>query len=1559
MAKIYGSAGDETLIAPNAMPVNDELHGLLGTDTLTGGNGDDAYYLNNAKTKIVENAKGGGTDTILASVMAATSGFVTIAAGIETLQLLGGASFGAKGGSGNDILIGNSVDNPINGGGGNDVLSGGDGNDLLFGEAGDDVLDGGLGADVLDGGAGNDVYSMIDAMDTTSELANGGIDRIEVDYTFDLSTAQGNNIENLTLLGNAAIDGFGNALNNTIIGNNKSNTLSGGVGNDILDGGAGADALSGGAGNDNFFVDNGGDSVTEFIGEGTDTVIASVDYTLAMGQEIEALKAAATVAAGLALTGNNFGNTITGSIFADALDGGVGGIDTLIGGKGGDIYTLNALTDKVIENAKEGTDVVLTDVTGYILAKNVENLFLNGTVADGTGNELDNVITGNAANNILDGAGGNDTLIGGAGADTLKGGKGNDTASYAGAAAGVVADLTNAANNTNDALGDIYSEIENLTGSSKADTLTGNALNNVLDGGAGTDILSGGKGDDTYFVDKAGDSVKENAFEGKDTVKASVSYTLATGEEIETLILLEMIPNLNIDGTGNEGINTIIGNSGNNTLDGGFGNDILIGGKGNDTYVIDLPGDKITEKKLEGTDTVFSTITYTLGTELENLTLDDKGGLIHGTGNTLDNVINGNIYDNKLDGAGGNDKLDGKAGDDWLIGNAGDDTLTGGAGSDKMDGGAGNDIYIVDAFDTIIDSAGIDTVSSSIDYDLTPWTTIENLTLTGGALIGTGNNLDNVINGNNSKNTLSGGIGNDQLFGGGGGNVADILDGGAGDDLLDGGTGIDTMTGGIGNDTYVVNSTADVIVENANEGIDTVKSNGDYDLSNGAIPGLANVENLTLISNATDDGFGNALDNILTGNNNDNVLDGAAGNDTLIGNDGDDTLIGGAGNDILNGGLGDDDYLIAVGDDNDKIFELKGGGLDTVYSEISILALAAEVEDIVLEMGFATALNATGNALDNTIIGNDLGNMLDGAGGNDTLIGGAGADTLKGGAGNDTASYEGAAMGVVADLTNAANNTNDAAGDTYNEIENLMGSSNDDTLTGNDKNNILDGGTGADTLIGGNGNDTYVVDDTNDVVIETGTDKADLIESSITFDLNATPAVENLTLTGNAQIDGTGNGLNNILIGNDKANKLLGGIGNDTLIGNKGDDWLDGGSGNDIMTGGIGDDDYYVDSKSDKLTENLNEGSDDVFSVITWVLGKNFENLFLGGMNAIDGTGNELDNQIDGNNAVNKLDGAAGNDLLQGFDGNDNILGGMGNDTAFGGNDDDKLDGGAGNDHLFGDDGIDTLIGGDGDDTLDGGNQADILDGGNGNDFLAGGTGADTLKGGTGNDTYFVDASDIVIEAAKAGIDTLQSDSFSLDLNLAAYVNIENAMLLGFGGLNLNATGNALDNVLIGDSDMNTLAGAAGNDTLLGGLGTDNLSGGAGNDYLDGGDGDDILTGGGGNDIFAVFIGVNGPGNVSSGGLGSVGKDTITDFATGDLIDLRDLIDVLGIDTSSQSPLPGGTGYLRITNSIDGDGDTVADDSIIEFDSNGGADSFVTIFVVQNNVTISQADLIF
>ncbi len=215
----------------------------------------------------------------------------------------------------------------------------------------------------------------------------------------------------------------------------------------------------------------------------------------------------------------------------------------------------------------------------------------------------------------------------------------------------------------------------------------------------------------------------------------------------------------------------------------------------------------------------------------------------------------------------------------------------------------------------------------------------------------------------------------------------------------------------------------------------------------------------------------------------------------------------------------------------------------------------------------------------------------------------------------------------------------------------FTGSTNGDSLYGTAFNDTFNGKGGNDALIGRLGNDTYIVDNGGVSIFESLSEGTDTVRSSISFSLPVN--VENLTLTDISDINGAGNDLNNILIGNLAVNQLNGGLGNDTL---------NGGADADTMIGGLGNDNYVVDNVGDAVTENLNEGTDRISSSVTYTLPANVENLTLTGTTAINGSGNGLANILIGNSAINQLNGGGGNDTLDGGTGNNTLTGGAGQD---------------------------------------------------------------------------------------------------------------------------------------------------------------------------------------------------------------------------------------------------------------------------------------------------------
>ncbi|MBM6596219.1 calcium-binding protein [Microvirga pudoricolor] len=405
----------------------------------------------------------------------------------------------------------------------------------------------------------------------------------------------------------------------------------------------------------------------------------------------------------LTLLGNDLGNELTGNAGNNTLDGGAGS-DTMIGGLGNDTYFVNSTGDVVTEDtlAGAGIDTVFALISftdDAPLFANVENLTLTGAgELDAVGNALSNTIRGNSAANTLEGRAGNDILDGGAGNDELIGGLGNDTY-IVDSSTDVVTEDSVAGSGIDTVLASatftLSANVENLTltgaaaingtGNALANTITGNAAANVLigaegddilDGGLGIDRLDGGIGNDAYRVDNTGDVVIEGANGGTDTVTASANYTLAAN--VENLIAAQGTVALSL--TGNASNNTLTGNAGANRIDGGVGNDTMVGGLGDDVYIVDNALDVVTEAAIGGSDTVQTSVSYTLAatSEVEFLTVANVAAAtgLSLTGSETANTLTGDAGANVLNGMGGND------------------ILKGGLGKDVLTGGAGSDIFV-------------------------------------------------------------------------------------------------------------------------------------------------------------------------------------------------------------------------------------------------------------------------------------------------------------------------------------------------------------------------------------------------------------------------------------------------------------------------------------------------------------------------------------------------------------------------------------------------------------------------------------------------------------------------------------------------------------------------------------------------------------------------------------------------------------------------------------------------------------------------------------------------
>jgi Ca2+-binding RTX toxin-like protein len=636
-----GTAEDDTLISIENIVGSSHADTLTGDDednVLSGSGGDD--WLKG----------GGGADTLDGGLGNDTATYLNYGSGV-TVSLLAGIGLG--GAAQGDTLTG--IEN-LYGTVYADLLIGDDGVNILHGDGDNDVLKGGGGADRLIGGSGSDTATYLgSAAGVTVNLTSG---------TGSGGWAQGDTLTGIeNLIGSSSAD--------MLVGNTEANGIDGEGGNDTLWGGGGADTLDGGTGTDTAtYIESGaGVRVNLLTGTGSggtaegdtltdvENLIGSLfDDDLTGDDEANRLQGSIGVDE---LVGNGGNDTLEGGIGDDWLVGGTGA-DTLTGGSGFDFVLYGDSASGVTIDLAAGT-AWGGDADGDTFSS-IENI---------AGSDFADVLIGNAGDNILKGAGGDDTLVGGLGADLLAGFTGIDTVSYAASTAAVTVDLAAGTGSGGDAAGDSFSDIENVYGSDFADTLTGDGDGNMLDGRGGADTMAGNGGDDTYFVNDALDVVTEADAQGNDTVLTSVSYTLATGADVEVFRTTDDTGTTAIDLTGSAFDNEITGNDGANVITGGGGADHLVGRNGDDTYIVDSATDTITENGGQGIDTVQTSVSFVLtaGADVETLeTTDDNGTVaIDLSGNANGNIVRGNNGNNVIGGGNGRDTLTGLGGQDSFL----------------------------------------------------------------------------------------------------------------------------------------------------------------------------------------------------------------------------------------------------------------------------------------------------------------------------------------------------------------------------------------------------------------------------------------------------------------------------------------------------------------------------------------------------------------------------------------------------------------------------------------------------------------------------------------------------------------------------------------------------------------------------------------------------------------------------------------------------------------------------------------------------------------------------
>ena len=715
----WGETGDDSITGTGK---DDYISGNTDDDTLSGGGGDDHFLFTagDGQDVITDFSSGDTLEltgyTQAQSIVQDGADVIVTFSNTDQVRFLSSDVATVQAGlvfpSTDDRIIGTSSNDTLYGYGGNDVLTGAGGADALYGGDGDDTLfsggnglevpdlDTGLEHDLLSGGGGSD-HLFIGYGDD----ADGGADTDWLHASFaeaptgvmlDSSqlgtgvTIGGGTIQNIervdSLTGSAFADTFilTNQSYASVFGQAGDDTISvigdvalveGGDGNDEIsvtglnadiDGGAGDDTITvngsnayvqAGSGNDiveslgGSFLLNGGDGVNtlSYSHSTTGVVVNLATNQGAGGESLDGFQNVTGSDFADTLTGRTDDNvlhgaggndTLNGDAGNDTLDGGAGN-DTMAGGAGDDIYYVDSASDSVTEASAAGNDTVHADVT-YTLGSNVENGILEGTSAINlTGNTLANMLTGNSAANILDGGAGDDMLTGSGGVDTFvyRTGGGRD----------VITDFT-------------AGEAINIYGYTAAQSVVQSGVNVVVTLASGNTITVNNStvanvSAALHFQTSGGGGGTPGTITG-----TSGADTLNGTSAADT-----------INGLG--GNDTLNGSGGNDILDGGTGNDTMRGGTGNDIFYVDSTSDVVTELSGQGSDEVRSTVSYTLGSNLERATALGSGA-INLTGNTLANTLTGN------------------SGANIIKGNGGADTIKGGLGNDTLSGGSGVDVFV-------------------------------------------------------------------------------------------------------------------------------------------------------------------------------------------------------------------------------------------------------------------------------------------------------------------------------------------------------------------------------------------------------------------------------------------------------------------------------------------------------------------------------------------------------------------------------------------------------------------------------------------------------------------------------------------------------------------------------------------------------------------------------------------------------------------------------------------------------------------------------------------------
>jgi len=1109
------------------------------------------------------------------------------------VSTLSGVSGFFTGTTGQDYIVGTERSDLIYGGAGDDYLVGGDGGDTYLFYKGDgfdtivntDKDEKGASPDRLVFGGGiknSEVSAKRSESDLILRIAGGTDGALIKNYfnegvfdnyssAIDEIVFQDGTLWTIDTIKEMVVrptDGddilWGYRTDDTLFGGLGDDTIYGLDGNDTLDGGAGNDRIFGGKGND-LILGGGGDDI--LVGdEGDDVLDGGAGRNVLSGEDGNDILISAGDSDHLAggdgndvyVVGDGPGNTTI-----DNFDVGAGRLDTLRLGQGflvsntifsrsgyDLIISAYGIQRSVSVSQYFKSDEYKLDLIEFSSVSAWDQSALEKRMTIGT--DGDDVLYSFRNGGVLDGGAGNDVLWAFEGNDTLLGGDGDDQ----------------------------------LYGGEGDDQLYGGSGNDILYSGAGNNVLDGGSGNDIYESDKAG----------------SDTYIMRSGGGHDRIASLPEKINIFLDGVRVQDISI--------TFDYRY---LIVGIPGGSTLTIDgLFYDTIGARQgIQFSDSFSGSLKYD-EFALNSMVLQGGSGDDHLYGFDRDDVIRG---------GSGNDVLDGRAGDDVLVGGQGDDSLV---------GGMGNDTYVFskgDGADTINDS---DVVSAVNTIRFTDVKSDE-------LIIYTQNNVDLVfrVKGTTDKLVVTGYYVADEVRGGViYNNKIDRVE--FSDGKVWGASDFEEIKNNAVNNRPVVVGAAPILRASVGEffsyvvpeNFATDSDKGDkvfYDVTayfeQDRLPGWLKFDPVTRTLSGTPTAADIGKPRMVLWAKDSYEAKSGTVLDFTVGNPNRAPVVRAPQDDqfFVEG----QSFIYSLASvfsdpDNDVLSysaKLSNGAVLPVWLKIN--SATGQFSGTV-PVGAVAPLNIVVTASDpfggsvssafNVAI-QVPGKTLNGTSGADKLVGGAGDDTLNGNAGNDT-------------------------------------------LIGNAGNDLLNGGAGNDTMTGGTGDDVYIVDSVSDVTIELPNEGIDTVESSVTWTLSAN--VENLYLTGKAAINGTGNALDNTIVGNSAANTLTGGAGNDSL---------DGRAGADRMVGGLGDDTYYVDNVGDVVVENANEGVDSVESSISYTLGSNVENLTLADGAAINGTGNVLDNIMIGNSSSNILTGGAGNDRLEGRGGADTLIGGTGNDT--------------------------------------------------------------------------------------------------------------------------------------------------------------------------------------------------------------------------------------------------------------------------------------------------------